>query len=111
MTISEELGKLGELHQRGVLTDEEFARAKSRLMGQGGSALDVTRRLKRRSLPVSTRCGAASVDRWIGGVCGGLRRHRAGVLGLRLLIAALTLFGGFGVLVYLLLWIFVPRNE
>ena len=50
-------------------------------------------------------------DRWIGGVCGGI----APTLGLeswvlRLLIAVLTLFGGIGVLVYLLLWIFVPQE-
>ena len=29
----EELKKLGELHQQGVLTDEEFAAAKARILG------------------------------------------------------------------------------
>lgn len=112
MSISEELGKLGELHQRGVLTDEEFARAKARLIGsQGGSASASS---EPSSVPFVAGFNAlrrSTTDRWIGGVCGGI----APALGLeswvlRLLIAALTLFGGIGVIVYLLLWIFVPSE-
>ena len=33
MLLSEELTKLQDLHQRGALTDEEFTRAKARLLG------------------------------------------------------------------------------
>ena len=114
MSISEELGKLGELHQRGVLTDEEFARAKARLIGaQGSSAAPPSGSTS--SMPFVAGFNAlrrSTTDRWIGGVCGGI----APVLGLeswvcRLLIAVLTLFGGFGVIVYLLLWIFVPPQD
>ena len=36
MSDSDELGKLGDLHQRGILSDEEFARAKARVLS--GSA-------------------------------------------------------------------------
>lgn len=113
MSISEELGKLGELHERGVLTDEEFARAKSRLIGaQSGPASSSS--TPQSTLPFVAGFNAlrrSASDRWIGGVCGGI----APVLGLeswvcRLLIAVLTLFGGFGVIVYLLLWIFVPQE-
>lgn len=117
MSISEELGKLGELHQRGVLTDEEFARAKARLIGaQGGSASSSSSSAApQSSLPFVAGFNAlrrSTTDRWIGGVCGGI----APVLGLeswvcRLLVAVLTLFGGFGVILYLLLWIFVPAQE
>jgi phage shock protein C len=116
VSISEELEKLGELHQRGVLTDDEFARAKSRLIGEpGGSASSSSSSLPPQSkLPFVAGFNAlrrSASDRWIGGVCGGI----APVLGLeswvcRLLIAVLTLFGGFGVIVYLLLWIFVPQE-
>lgn len=111
MSISEELGKLGELHQRGVLTDDEFARAKARLIGaQGGSGSAAPGAPS--GMPFVAGFNAlrrSTTDRWIGGVCGGI----APALGLeswvcRLLIAVLTLFGGFGVIVYLLLWIFVP---
>ncbi len=110
MSMSEELGKLGELHQRGVLTDEEFARAKLRLIGSsGGSGSSST---PQSSVPFVAGFNAlrrSTSDRWLGGVCGGL----APTLGLeswvcRLLIALLTLMGGFGVIIYLLLWIFVP---
>ncbi len=116
VSISEELEKLGELHQRGVLTDEEFARAKSRLIGaQGGSASpSFSSSAAQSNLPFVAGFNAlrrSASDRWIGGVCGGI----APVLGLeswvcRLLIAVLTLFGGFGAIVYLLLWIFVPQE-
>ncbi len=113
MSISEELGKLGELHQRGVLTDDEFARAKSRLIGSQSGASSSSSS-PQSGVPFVTGFNAlrrSKTDRWIGGVCGGI----APVLGLeswvcRLLIAILTLFGGFGVIVYLLLWIFVPEE-
>lgn len=113
MSISEELGKLGELHQRGVLTDDEFAQAKARLIGAqtapGPSAASSPPRPGVSFIASLNALRRSTSDRWIGGVCGGL----APVLGLeswvcRLLIAALTLFGGFGVIVYLLLWLFVP---
>jgi phage shock protein PspC (stress-responsive transcriptional regulator) len=50
-------------------------------------------------------------DSWIGGVCGGIAR----VTGVeswiwRLIFVALMLFGGTGVLLYVLLWIFVPSE-
>lgn len=115
MSISEELEKLGELHQRGVLTDDEFARAKLRLIGsQGGTASSSSSAMPPSNVPFVASFNAlrrSVSDRWIGGVCGGI----APMLGLeswvlRLLIAILTLFGGIGVIVYLLLWIFVPQE-
>jgi phage shock protein C len=114
MGISEELEKLGELHQRGVLTDEEFARAKSRLIGSHGDAAATSSASPTSGVPFVAGFNAlrrSVSDRWIGGVCGGI----APVLGLeswvcRLLVAVLTLFGGFGVILYLLLWIFVPQE-
>lgn len=118
MSISEELEKLAELHQRGVLTEDEFARAKARLIGaQGGaaSASSTSSSAAQSSVPFVAGFNAlrrSTTDRWIGGVCGGI----APVLGLeswvcRLLVAVLTLFGGFGAILYLLLWIFVPAQE
>ena len=35
MALSDELTILQDLHQRGVLTDEEFSRAKARLLDEG----------------------------------------------------------------------------
>lgn len=115
MSISEELEKLGELHQRGVLTDEEFARAKARMIGTQGGSASASASATQSNVPFIAGFNAlrrSTTDRWIGGVCGGI----APALGLeswvfRLLIAALTLVGGFGVIIYLLLWIFVPSEE
>ena len=50
-------------------------------------------------------------DRWLAGVCGGLGVY----LGidptiLRVLFVLLTVFVGGGILVYILLWIFIPQE-
>ncbi|MFN4003238.1 MAG: PspC domain-containing protein [Hylemonella sp.] len=107
MSLADELLKLQELRERGVLSDAEFAQAKARVLQAGQepaatppAAVQAINRLRR-----------SSTDRWLGGVCGGLAR----LSGLeswvwRLIFAVLACFGGFGVLVYLLLWIFVPRE-
>lgn len=109
MAISEELDKLGELHQRGVLTDEEFARAKSRLLGEHKSPLEGS-----AAAPFVAGINAlrrSSTDRWIAGVCGGLARATGMESWVcRLLFAVLLLFGGAGAVIYLLLWIFVPAE-
>ncbi|MES2957538.1 MAG: PspC domain-containing protein [Pseudomonadota bacterium] len=105
MTLSEELTKLEELHQRGVLNDEEFARAKARvLQGQpsvaASSAAAAINALRR-----------SHTDRWIAGVCSGIA-HTTGIetWAWRLLFAMLLLCGGAGLVVYLLMWIFVPSD-
>ena len=107
MSIADELCKLDELRQRGTLSDAEFARAKERLLGTATPpppvpppVLDAVNRLRR-----------STGDRWIGGVCGGLAR----ATGLeswvwRLISAVLILFGSAGIVIYLLLWIFVPAD-
>ena len=51
-------------------------------------------------------------DRWIGGICGGLGEHTAVPSWIwRLLFALLFLVCGTGLLIYILLWIFVPRQS
>lgn len=102
MSDSEELARLAELHQRGALSAEEFARAKARVL-EGGSAAPAGHALNalRRSRS----------ERWLGGVCGGIGR----LSGLpawswRLVFTLLVLCAGTGVLLYLLLWIFVPQE-
>ena len=109
MSVSDELGKLGELHQRGVLSDDEFARAKARVLnGNGGAS-------SRPEAPAAAAINAlrrTRDDRWLGGVCGGI----AVVTGMaawvwRVLFVLLAVCGGTGVLLYLLMWIFVPEEE
>ena len=75
MNISDELGRLGELHQRGVLTDEEFAQAKSRLLGKHNGAADSA-----SASPFVANINAlrrSRDDRWLAGVCGGIARATA----------------------------------
>ena len=103
MSVSEEIKRLHELNQAGALSDQEFAAAKARLLngesaGTGGS--DISRLRRSRS------------DRWLGGVCGGLGRV-SGVESWiwRLLFVMFVLTFGFGLAIYILLWIFVPEED
>lgn len=104
MSLSEELDRLGGLRERGVLSDEEFARAKARVLGGApeftAPALTAMNALRR-----------SRDDRWLGGVCGGIARFTGAESWIfRLLFALLALCAGTGVLVYLLMWILVPAD-
>ena len=117
--ISDEIRRLHELHQAGALSDAEFEQAKAKVLAaervnlnkEGGTVGNGFR----CTGTVDTQWKAlrrARGDRWLAGVCGGL----AGTFGLeswawRLLFAVLTILtSGFGALVYLLMWIFVPEE-
>jgi len=106
VALIDELSKLEEMHQRGALTAEEYARAKERLLhGQaptatGTPALDAVNGLRR-----------SRSDRWIAGVCGGIAESTGVAAWVwRLSFALVFLFGGAGLLIYILLWIFVPED-
>ncbi len=104
MSMSDELAQLGALHQRGVLTDDEFARAKTRVLsGAGSTSGSSTGATAINSLRRSRS------DRWVGGVCGGIAKATDMAPWIwRLLLVSLVLCGGTGVLLYLLMWILVP---
>ena len=112
MSDSIELDKLAELHQRGVLTAEEFARAKERLLGGAAKPAYSTGSASSASQAAGiNELRRSRDDRWIGGVCGGIAKLTGIESWLcRLLLTVLALFAGSGVLVYLLLWIFVPEE-
>ena len=105
MGLADELTRLEELKGRGALTEAEFQRAKARLLDGPPSPPDIP------AVAAISRWRRSRSDRWIGGVCGGL----AVITGIeswiwRLILFTLALFGGTGVLLYLLLWIFVPNE-
>jgi phage shock protein C len=107
MSVSEEIKRLHELHQAGALSDEEFARAKERLLqGQppAGDQQDLATDF--------SRLRRSRADRWLGGVCGGIGKV-SGVESWiwRLVFALFTVSFGFGLVIYILLWIFVPEDE
>jgi phage shock protein C len=105
MTLADELGKLAELRANGGLTEEEFNRAKERLLGTDPA---------RPQDPVASTVNAfrrSRTDRWLGGVCGGMARSTGMEAWIwRLLFAATFICAGAGLLVYVLLWIFVPSD-
>jgi phage shock protein PspC (stress-responsive transcriptional regulator) len=103
VALADEIAKLHELLGKGALSQEEFERAKARLLDTAagpGSRLAIN------------RLRLSGGDRWIGGVCGGIARL-TGVEGWvwRTLFVIGLLFGGFTLFLYLVLWIFVPREE
>ena len=115
MNVSEEIKRLHELHLAGALSDAEFAQAKAKLLsninldksdspsgsGPSNDLMQEFNRLRR-----------SRNDRWLGGVCGGLGRASGMEAWIwRLVFVLFTLTFGFGVVIYLLLWIFVPDEE
>ena len=109
MNDAEELNKLADLHARGVLSDEEFAKAKARVLN--GSTTSYSGATAGPNVGTVNGLRRACIDRWLGGVCGGIAR----VTGLdswvwRLIFTVLFLAFGTGVFLYILLWIFVPEE-
>ena len=105
MGLVDELTRLDELRSRGTLSDDEFQRAKNRLLDGPPSPPDIP------AVDAINRWRRSRSDRWLGGVCGGLTV----ITGVeswiwRLILFTLALFGGTGVLLYLMLWIFVPSE-
>jgi phage shock protein PspC (stress-responsive transcriptional regulator) len=109
MALPDELEQLNALHERGALTDEEFALAKKRLLE--ATPQDVHSAEKTRCEPQSTlsRLHRSPTDRWFGGVCGGLD-ELTGIpaWSWRILFVLTAFLHGLGLLMYILLWIFVP---
>lgn len=109
MNLSDELQKLQTLREQGVLNDEEFTAAKKRVLeGFGSDAKSGSP----RPLSVLHQLTRSKSDRWIGGVCGGL----AGMTNVpawswRLLFVLAILVHGLGLLIYALLWMFVPLER
>jgi phage shock protein C len=109
MSVAEEIEKLQGLRDRGVLNEAEFAQAKARALSSapaadaGAGAAGATAGSFLHRLRRSTR------DRVIGGVCGGLGEHTSlPSWAWRVIFCVAVLYFGIGLLLYLLLWIFIP---
>ncbi|KAB8042492.1 PspC domain-containing protein [Janthinobacterium aquaticum] len=117
MNISEEIKRLHELHLAGALSDTEFAQAKAKLL----AGVNLDKQGPARStgdiggselVQEFNRLRRSRRDRWIGGVCGGLAQASGMEAWIwRLVFVLFTTTFGFGVVIYLLLWIFVPDEE
>jgi phage shock protein PspC (stress-responsive transcriptional regulator) len=101
MSTADEISKLHDLLARGAISEDEYGRAKALLLESPAAA---PLRLNRLRL--------SNGDRWIAGVCGGIASATGVESFVWRLIFVLGLFlGGFTLLLYLLLWIFVPRED
>jgi phage shock protein C len=105
MALADELSKLAELRAKGDLTEEEFKRAKERVLNTEQT---------RSSDPLASAVNTfrrSRTDRWVGGVCGGIARSTGMEAWVwRLLFTVLFICAGAGLLLYVLLWIFVPSE-
>ncbi|MCX7173580.1 MAG: PspC domain-containing protein [Proteobacteria bacterium] len=103
MTMSDEFIKLEQLHERRSLTDDEFTRAKARLLESTAPAAASPARV--------TGFRRSRTDRWLGGLCGGLAVETGVDSWIWRLLFTLMFFAcGTGLLLYILLWIFVPSE-
>jgi phage shock protein PspC (stress-responsive transcriptional regulator) len=114
--IADEIKRLHELHQAGALTDAEFEQAKAKILSSANVSLHKASASSGRSAGGSfaaelNALRRSRTDRWLSGVCGGLA-VASGVEAWvwRLVFTVFTLTFGFGAVVYLLLWIFVPEE-
>lgn len=115
MNVSEEIKRLHELHLAGALSEAEFAQAKAKLL----SNINLDKADSPSGFAPSNdlvqefnRLRRSRNDRWLGGVCGGLGQASGMESWIwRLVFVLFTLTFGFGVAIYLLLWIFVPDEE
>ena len=103
MSMADELEKLHRLLQSGALTPAEYEAAKARVLGGAASGANPSIAINR--LRLSDR------DKWIAGVCGGVAAVTGVEAWIWRLIFVLGLFaGGFTAVLYIILWIFVPRE-
>ena len=113
MNVSDEIKRLHELHQAGALSDAEFEQAKAKVLAAAISLDKAGERTDSNDLVSEFgRLRRSRTDRWLGGVCGGLAKVsnvEAWIWRLVFTLVALCGFG-VGVLVYLLMWIFVPEE-
>jgi phage shock protein C len=111
MNVSDEIKRLHELHQAGALTDAEFERAKARVLGSGTVNLDKPSASTDDFVAEIGALRRSRSDRWLGGVCGGLGKASGMESWIwRLVFVLFTVTFGFGLLIYLLMWIFVPEE-
>ncbi len=106
MTTAEQLQQLADLHARGALSDDEFARAKAQVIAGTTPASGYA---SRAAVNAANGLQRIRSESWLGGVCAGIGR----VTGLdawvwRLIFTLSVLLAGTGVLLYVLLWVFVP---
>jgi phage shock protein PspC (stress-responsive transcriptional regulator) len=111
MSLADELHKLETLHASGALSDEEYAAAKARVLN-GAPIMAGVNGAPRVGMNPLRAFRRSNYDYWLGGVCGGLGQVTpipAWAWRVAFCLAALYFF--LGLILYVLLWIFVPADE
>lgn len=111
MSIADEIERLHQLNRSGALSDEEFARAKERLLASMDSKDSGSSSNAIGTNPLH-RLRRSKDDQWLGGVCAGLAKFTETETWVwRMLWLLSVVCAGFGVLAYLLAWVFIPLED
>lgn len=118
MNIADELKKLHELHQSGGLTDSEYENAKKKVIdsskGSSNSGFESSFNSQYSNDGVAqlNQLRRSKVDKWLGGVCGGLAKSTGLESWIwRFIFVIFTLCFLVGFVAYVLAWIFVPEEK
>ena len=110
VSIAEEIEKLQSLRDRGVISETEFVQAKARVLDNAPPASPASPADGTRSF--LQQLARSRSDRFIGGVCGGLGHHTdLPSWAWRVIFSLTLLYFGAGLLIYLLLWLFLPLES
>lgn len=120
MNIADEIARLHELNRSGALTDEEFARAKEKLLASMGTgSADSSGSFGHAQSGANgenpfahlNQLRRSKTDQWLGGVCAGLGKFTGMEAWIwRLVFVLFVVCFGFGVIAYLLAWILIPEE-
>ncbi|MEO5693610.1 MAG: PspC domain-containing protein [Usitatibacter sp.] len=109
MHLADDLQKLQTLREQGALTEEEFRLAKKRLLEAAADGVESKGEPSREPQSALNQFRRSITDRWLGGVCGGLAEMSSlPSWSWRILFVLTAFLHGLGVIMYVLLWIFVP---
>ncbi|MBR7745131.1 PspC domain-containing protein [Undibacterium baiyunense] len=115
MNIADEIDRLHKLHQSGALTDAEFAQAKEKLLAglnAGNAETSASNSNAENPFAQLNYLRRSKTDQWIGGVCGGLGKFTGMQSWIwRLVFVIFVACFGFGIIFYLLAWIFIPEED
>ncbi len=108
MGMVDELERLSTLHAAGHLSDEEYAAAKARVLREPTATTNDSA----TATSVLARLTRSRSQKWFGGVAGGLATLTdVPAWAWRIFFVLTAFLHGLGILIYVLMWIFVPLER
>lgn len=108
MGMVDELERLSTLHAAGHLSDDEYAAAKARVLREQTTTTNDSA----TATSVLARLTRSRSQKWFGGVAGGLATLTdVPAWAWRIFFVLTAFLHGLGILIYLLMWIFVPLER